>query len=289
MDLKQLQYFVAVAEEGGITAAARKLYMSQPPITAQIKQLEEELSCVLFLRGARSMRLTDEGRLLYERAKTMLELERSTREEIAARFFAGEGTLRLGVVSSVASSLLPGWLRRFHDLHPNIRFELSEENTYQLLEKLRAGVIEAALVRTPFPAEHLRAIEISSEMLVAAGRAGFFPEAERVTLEQLAHLPLLIYRRWERIAEEMFAGGGLVPRVLLRSDSASTIAAMAESGLGVGLLPQSAAQPLEKSQVRILPIDGDGVRTTITAVFRAHATLSHAAEAFAQFVQDPFQ
>ena len=107
MDFRQLSYFVAAVEEGSISAAARKLFLSQPPVTAQIKALEEELGCTLLVRGARAVRMTEEGRLLYDRAKAMLALRESAAEEIAGRVRSGGGTLRLGVVSSVAGTLLP--------------------------------------------------------------------------------------------------------------------------------------------------------------------------------------
>ena len=83
MDFHQLQYFVAIAESGSITAAAKKLFLSQPPLSMQMKRLEKELGCVLFLRGAREVQLTEAGKLLYTRAKSMLELRRITEEELA--------------------------------------------------------------------------------------------------------------------------------------------------------------------------------------------------------------
>ena len=87
MDFHQLQYFVAIAESGSITAAAKKLFLSQPPLSMQMKRLEKELGCVLFLRGAREVQLTEAGKLLYTRAKSMLELRRIT--DSAGRYFIG--------------------------------------------------------------------------------------------------------------------------------------------------------------------------------------------------------
>lgn len=285
MDIKQLEYFVAVVEEGGITAAARRLFMSQPPITAQMKRLESELDCILFARGARSIRLTDEGRLLYDRAKTLLELERNTREEIA-QSVAGGGTLRLGAVSSVAGSLLPSWLGGFHAQHPAVRFELYEGNTYQLLEKLRAGIVEVALVRTPFPAERLICMDISTEKLIAAGEARLLPQGDCVTLDQLAQLPLLVYRRWEHIAAKMFADRGLTPNFVCKSDSAEITVRMVQQGMGVGVLPQSGARQIEGGGIVIKTIANSDVDTTITAVNSDRATLSATAQEFLQWMQN---
>ena len=137
MDFHQLQYFVAIAESGSITAAAKKLFLSQPPLSMQMKRLEKELGCVLFLRGAREVQLTEAGKLLYTRAKSMLELRRITEEELAVCSEQTSGTIRLGVISSVGCSLLPQWLKWFHAQYPQIRFSLYESDTYQILEKLR--------------------------------------------------------------------------------------------------------------------------------------------------------
>ena len=150
MDLKQLGYFVTVAREGSISAAARKLYLSQPPLSAQMKTLERELGCVLFERGSRKIQLTQAGRLLYDRAVALLEMSEMTRREMLDYRQGSEGTLRLGVVSSVGSTLLRRWVIRFCTGHPKIHYELFEANTYELLEELRAGLLDLAIVRSPF-------------------------------------------------------------------------------------------------------------------------------------------
>ena len=128
--------------------AAKKLFLSQPPLSMQMKRLEKELGCVLFLRGAREVQLTEAGKLLYTRAKSMLELRRITEEELAVCSEQTSGTIRLGVISSVGCSLLPQWLKWFHAQYPQIRFSLYESDTYQILEKLHQDRVELALVRS---------------------------------------------------------------------------------------------------------------------------------------------
>lgn len=285
MDFRQLLYFVTAVEEGSISAAARKLFLSQPPVTAQIKALEEELGCTLLVRGARAVRMTEEGRLLYDRAKAMLALRESAAEEIAGRVRSGGGTLRLGVVSSVAGTLLPGWLAAFHREKPRVVYELSEENTYHLLDMLRSGLLEVALVRTPFAAEGLEALPLQVEELVAVGRREHLPPGGEAALEDLAQRPLLLYRRWEHIALRLFAERGLTSRLLLKGDGANTIATLAAQGLGVGLLPQSAAQSFGGEGLAVCRIEGGAIRTTVTAVRRARAELTPAAQAFWSFLE----
>ena len=108
MDLKQLKYFVTVAEEGTISAAAKKLFMSQPPLSIQMKLLEQELGCPLFERGQKHIRLTDTGKLLYDRAQNILKMEASMRQDIEACSRTEKDTIRLGVVSSVICTRIPG-------------------------------------------------------------------------------------------------------------------------------------------------------------------------------------
>ena len=259
MDFKQLSCFVAAVEEGSISAAARKLFLTQPPVTAQIQALEKELGCPLLLRGARAVRPTEEGRLLYDRAKALLALRQSAEEEIQTRVRQGGGTLRLGAVSSVADTLLPEYLAGFQT--------------------------RRALVRTPFADEGLRRLPLRRESLAAVGRRGSLPERGDVTLAELAARPLLLYRRWEHIALRLFAERGLTSRLLLKGDGANTIAALAAQGLGVGLLPQSAAQSFVGEGLAVCRIEGGAIRTTVTAVRRARAESSPAAQAFWSFLE----
>lgn len=140
MELKQLGYFVAVAQEGTISGAARRLNLTQPPLSAQMKLLEQEVGCPLFERGSRRIQLTEAGRMLYSRAATMLELADITRQELKDYLEGTSGVLRLGVVSSVGSTYLSRIVSGFHAEHPQIAFELMEANTYQLLEIGRAHV-----------------------------------------------------------------------------------------------------------------------------------------------------
>lgn len=176
MELKQLSHFITVVKEGTISGAARKLNLSQPPLSTQMKQLEDEFGCVLFERGSRKIQLTEAGQLLYERAVTMLELSEATRRELLDYNSGLTGALRLGVVSSVGSSLLPLWAAAFHQAYPDIRFELFEANTYQLLEQLRSNLLELAIVRTPFHAEGFVCTSLCEEPMLAVGSETFFPE-----------------------------------------------------------------------------------------------------------------
>ena len=113
MELRQLAYFVAIAQSGTITAAAQKLHMSQPPLSLQLQKLEEELGCPLFERDTRHLRMTPAGELFYERAQGILQQCADLKREMADLQAGGRGLLRIGSVSSLNTPLLPRWVARF--------------------------------------------------------------------------------------------------------------------------------------------------------------------------------
>ena len=142
MDIKQLTYFIAIVEEGNITRAANKLHMAQPPLSNQLKLLEDELGTKLLERGARKVSLTDAGKILYKRAKHIVEITKATIIEIEEFGKGVQGTLRLGTISSSGTALLSSRVIEFNKKYPNIKFEIHEGNTYEVLEMINSGIIE---------------------------------------------------------------------------------------------------------------------------------------------------
>ena len=204
MDIRQLLYFTTIAEEGSISAAAKKLHLSQPPLSYQMKLLEEELHLPLIERSARGIALTEAGRVLYKRAQGILELSELTRKEMLAMASGFTGTLHIGTVSSSGALSLLGWrIPAFHQKYPQIGFAIHEGNTFELMEMLESGLIELAIVRTPFHNDQLNCLYLSPEPMIAAGAASFFPagmpSGQPISLELLGHAPVILYRRFEKI------------------------------------------------------------------------------------------
>lgn len=174
MNSRQLYYFTVIAETGSFTAAAKKLGLSQPPLSKQIMMLEEDLGVRLLNRGARKAELTEAGAYLYSRARDILSMMDTAASELQNFPSSAKGILKLGTISSsgdyLADRVLPGFCR----LHPNVRFEISEGNTYELLEKLKNGIIECAVVRTPFNTEGLHCVFGTEEPLTAVGVSSWF-------------------------------------------------------------------------------------------------------------------
>lgn len=292
MDIRQLLYFTTIAEEGSISAAAKKLHLSQPPLSYQMKLLEEELHLPLIERSARGIALTEAGRVLYKRAQGILELSELTRKEMLAMASGFTGTLHIGTVSSSGASLL-GWrIPAFHQKHPQIGFAIHEGNTFELMEMLESGLIELAIVRTPFHNDQLNCLYLSPEPMIAAGAASFFPagmpSGQPISLELLGHAPVILYRRFEKILLSLCEQKGITPQVFCIADDARTTLMWAEAGLGVAVVPQSAYRIMPHHNMVYGELPEEDLHTRIAAVCKKGCSLSWAAQQFLEiFAQQP--
>mgnify|MGYP004653531333 CR=1 FL=1 len=279
MEIRQLLYFTTVVEEGTVLAAAKRLNMTQPPLSAQIHMLENELGCRLFERQGRRLCLTEAGRSFYQRAQAILGLCGAAQEEMAQYRNGTMGTLRLGVVSSVGGPAFLKWICGFHNRHPAVRYALFSGNTYQLLEQLRAGQLDIALIRTPFSVPDMEVLRLRREALLAVGTHTYFPHpGGTVVLSELAELPLILYRRWEAVLCSRFAAAGCTPHILCRNDDAHMTLSLACSGLGVGILPASALSAQDRMHMEIRTIADPGLSSEIAVVCRKAAFLPHCAQ-----------
>lgn len=284
MDIRQLLYFTTIAEEGSISAAAKKLHLSQPPLSYQMKLLEEELHLPLIERSARGIALTEAGRVLYKRAQGILELSELTRKEMLAMASGFTGTLHIGTVSSSGASLL-GWrIPAFHQKYPQIGFAIHEGNTFELMEMLESGLIELAIVRTPFHSDQLNCLYLSPEPMIAAGAASFFPagmpSGQPISLELLGHAPVILYRRFEKILLSLCEQKGITPQVFCIADDARTTLMWAEAGLGVAVVPQSAYRIMPHHNMVYGELSEEDLHTRIAAVCKKGCSLSWAAQQF---------
>ncbi len=288
MEFRQLRYFVAVVENGTVLRAAQMLHMSQPPMTAQIHALEQELGCALFEHSGRRLRLTENGQAFYLRAKAILDQCQAARFAMADLRAGATGILRVGVISSFSGPEFIRWIDRFSRENPGIRYEIREANTYQLLSLLRQRVIDLAVIRTPFSASDVAVHTLRTETLQAVGAPHFFtdlPAQTALSLKDLADKPLLIYRRWEPIFRDRFSQLGLEPYIQCVSDSATTTLSLARMGLGVGLMPASAIAEGMDDQLHARSIDAQEFQSDLDLVYLKDADLSSPAMLFVKMLQ----
>ncbi len=273
MNLKQMEYFITIVNEGSISAAAKSLHISQPPLSTQMKLLEEELGVTLFQRGSRSIILTEAGKLFYDRAQGILDMTGAARQELEQMGRGLHGALRLGMISSVETEAIINRITAFRTQHPGVNFCIYEGNTYQLMDKLNTGLIEAAIVRTPFPEEPYDCLYLAEEPMMAVGMAKHFPDphADSISLGQLAACPLIIYRRWENVLNHMLPHNR--QDYLCVNDDARTSLSWADTGIGIAITPASIARCTRPGML-LKPITTPGFSSHITLIRRKHGTMS---------------
>jgi DNA-binding transcriptional LysR family regulator len=249
-----LRYFVVVAEELNFSRAAERLHMAQPPLSYQIKRLEEELGAQLFHRTKRSVRLTDAGRLLLEEARGLLVHAEQT-ASVVHRVGQGEvGRLSVGFVPSAANRILPPLLRTFGERFPSVELRLREVDPDRLLGSLGDGRVDVGFLYLPFEADSLDSRPVSREPFVAA-LPDTHPLADkpRVTLKALADEPFVLTPRYQGagLRDKIAAHcrrAGFEPRVVQEAWLMQTTVSLVAGGIGVTLVPAS-LQNLQRTGV----------------------------------------
>jgi LysR family transcriptional regulator, hydrogen peroxide-inducible genes activator len=248
MELDQLRYFCAIAEAEGFSRAAERIHISQPSLSQQIRKLEDELGARLFDRLGRTVRLTELGRAFLPHARAVLrELEAATGEVLERQVSIG-GTIRVGVIPTIAPYFLPPLLAAFSRKLPQARITVIEEITPLLLEKLRAGAIDASVVALPLPprSHEFDTIPLLTEKLFAV-LPKRHPRAQSRTLrlEDLRDEPFLLLRDGHCFRETAVAAckrAHLTPQIIFESGQFSTILSMVGAGLGVSIVPEMAIE-----------------------------------------------
>ena len=287
MVLKRLEYFVAVVDAGSISAAARTLHLSQPPLSAQIRLLEEEMGCPLLQRGTRSVRVTPAGRILYERAIALLGQCEATMRAVQDYRNGEAGTLHVGVISSVANGDFADWAASFQQTFSACHMRITEANTYRLIDAVRQRGVELAIIRTPYTAPELKAIPLTWQDTYAVTTQPFdgAQNADSVTVPMLCTQPLIVYRRWEPIVTEAFAALGCSAKIRFVCDDARTCAALAARGAGCALVPASALSAHDTSvSLHRYRVNSTMLRSRVDILFDAHVYCSTLAQRFIDHV-----
>lgn len=246
MNLRDLRYLVALAEHRHFGRAAAASFVSQPTLSTQIRKLEEELGVALFERAPRKVMLTPVGREIVERARKVLA-DVDQMADIARRSQDPEaGTIRLGLFPTLGPYLLPHVLPGIRERFPRLELLLVEDKTDPLLERLRDGRLDAAVLALPLPDEHLHAEPLFDEPFVLATPAGH-PLAGRhsLTIDDLDEERLLLLEEGHCLREQALdvcrlAGAGERD---FRATSLETLRQMVAAGVGSTLLPVLAVQP----------------------------------------------
>ncbi|TQC45309.1 LysR family transcriptional regulator [Rhodococcus sp. WS4] len=246
MELRQLEYFVAVAEEANFTRAAERVHISQSGISAQIRQLEHDLGATLIDRSSRTATLTAAGEAALVHARAALASAKAVEQAVDDVNQLVRGRLVVGMVTACTVKPLFDALSAFHLAHPAIEITLTEDSSDRLVERVRAGAIDLALVGTASaPPDGLDAFPIISEGLVAAVPPGHpLAVRSRVLLAELGDHPIVCMPTGTGIRtvfDQACAAAGLRPDIALQASAPDAVADLAIRGLGVAILSESMA------------------------------------------------
>ena len=251
IELRQLRYFQAVAEELHFGRAAVRLNMTQPPLSQTIRALEDALGQRLFVRTNRSVALTPAGQALLTESRRLL-LQAASLPDLVRQAASGEtGRLSLAFVSTADYSVLPGFLREFRTLYPQVIIELREATTDIQIDELLNQRIDVGLLIPPLPDKLLTPLDylaVLREPLILAAPKGLSAVSGKgpVSLKVLSDLPLIIFPR--RIAPSLhdaimatFRAAGLTPHISQEAIQMQTIVSLVSAGMGIALVPKSVA------------------------------------------------
>ncbi|MFF2014090.1 LysR family transcriptional regulator [Streptomyces sp. NPDC058195] len=293
MDLRQLEYFVAVAEERNFTRAAERVHISQSGVSAQIRQLERELGAELFDRSARTVALTVAGKAALVHARAALAAAGEVGQAVGEVTGLIRGRLTVGMVVGCTLTPLFDALAAFHEAHPGVEISLLEDRSDRLLDDVHTGAVDLALIgaATATP-EGLDALTLISERLVAAVPAGHpLAGRRRLTLRDVVAHPVVCMppgTGLRTVFDQACTAQGLRPTIALEASAAEAIAGLAARGLGVAVLSDSMAESY-RDQLTARPLADVETPALLALVWKsAHspavrAMLAHSRHAFRNF------
>ncbi|MBR1440499.1 MAG: LysR family transcriptional regulator [Lachnospiraceae bacterium] len=246
MELHHIRYFLTVAEEGSFTRAAEKLHIAQPPLSRQIRDLEEELGTPLFDRRARGLILTEAGQRFRQYAGQIQYLADQSVEDMKEMKTGLRGTLYLATVEGRAPQLLSEWIAGFHEIYPHVQYNLWNGNSDDVIGRVNKGLCDLAIITAPYDQEGLEGAQIYEEPWVAM-IPGDHPLAKEkgdsIDLSKLAPYELLIPSRQSRLREieGWFSPLHEKPKILCRIAHMLNAYELTAQGLGIAIFPEAAA------------------------------------------------
>ncbi len=273
MDLRQLRYLVALAEEQNFTRAAEREHIAQPALSQQLRRLEDGLGLVLIERTTRHMSLTDAGALLVARARRIMAELDAANEELEALKGMDVGRVRVGAIHTMGPIDVSLALAIFHERHPGVELTVREEPSEELAEMIRDDELDLAFLSVTERIEsHALALHqlVSEELVVLLAPDHRLAGRRRLRMVELRDEEFVSYRPGARLRELLFAAGrhaGFEPRVKLESNESQRVRRLVARGMGVAILPRSdAVSP--GAEVAVLTLTDPPLSRDITLAWR---------------------
>lgn len=290
MELRHLRYFLTIAEEGNFTKAAEKLLIAQPPLSRQIKDLENELGTKLFERSVKGVMLTESGVKFKEYALQIVHLSDQVVESIKELNDGLSGTLFIASVEGQAPHLISNWISDFHNKYKDVVFNLWNGNSDDVLMRLRKGLCDLAVIVGPYDQENLDGIMIYEEPWVA-----MIPKdcplskikEDTIDLKLLAPYELIVPSRHSRLKEitDWFAIQNVKPKIICQMSHVLNAYELTEQNVGIAIYPAAASNYTPKDAVVIKKIVNPSVSATYYLTKDANRNMSRVSEEFWNYIK----
>ncbi|MBQ9443968.1 MAG: LysR family transcriptional regulator [Lachnospiraceae bacterium] len=290
MELRHIRYFLAVAEEMNFTKAAEKLNIAQPPLSRQIRDLEEELGAKLFDRGPHFLRLTEEGLLFRQYATQIIELESRSRDDISQMGASLHGSIYIATVEGYGPHLLAGWISGFHRANPLVQFNLWTGTTDEITNRVNKGLCDLAIVMEPFSDPDMEYIKVHSEPWAA-----IIPKSDplaskrgrSVKPEDLEDRELIIPSRASRSAEfrKWMPDPEKPLNIVCRIAHHVNVLELARAGVGIAIFPIAKGVIEEDDRVVVKKIDHPDAIASYLLIWSKNRPLSRAAGEFLDHIR----
>lgn len=293
MELRQLYYFVKVAQKEHVTQAAEELHVAQSAVSRQIHQLEEELGVKLFVQKGRNLQLTPVGQLFLRRAEEILrELDRAV-QEIHEFLDPEKGEIRLAFPHSLGISLVPQVVAAFRRHNPDVRFRFRQGMYPTLIRDLLKGEIDLALI-SPVPSEQ---DQVTGKVLLTEELYAILPSShplagrESIKLDELKNDQFIVFSEGyslRPIVMNACEAAGFYPNIAFEGEETDTIRGLVAAGMGVSLLPKIAVEYVAPIPISIVKVTDPVVTRNIGLIHRTNEKLPLVAKVFYSFLINYF-
>ena len=288
MNFSQLKTFLAVADSGSFTTAARLCKISQPSLSVHIRNLEESIGKPLFLRNRNGVSLTAAGAAMVPKAREVVEKFEELERCLSTESFDQVEDLKFGVIPTIAPYIIPPAVREFVRRQPRARFILQEDFTAPLIEQLIHRKLDLCLMSTPIDHPDLEVEVLAQEQFLAVFPRSLANRKTTVTIEELRGYPFIILQETHCLGvqlREFCHGHSLLSRVVCKTAQVSTVLQMVAEGVGVSLLPEMVLRSAPADQVVFLPIKGIQASREVALARRRDHQLSELAVLFSDLVR----
>ena len=261
MDLRQLEIVKVIADTGSFTAAARLLHVSQSAVSRQVLLLEEELKEPLFVRLGRRVRLTSAGESLLQLSQRVLSDVRDTTAAIVEGHGRLSGTINLAGGMTVCLHVFPSLLKEYRRRHPDVDIKLTTGGTPDLVERIRSGTVDVALMTLPVEGADLMQVPVMrEELLLVTHPAHRVAKRRRVGARELDGQPLVLFERGSstrRVIDAMIAREQITPNIVMETENVEILKALVAIGMGMTIIPyQAVAREVRAGQLWCTRLDG---------------------------------